>query len=356
MERREQVFISSTYVDLREERRAVIQGLLEADCIPSGMELFPASDADKWDLIKGVIDDCDYYLLIVGGRYGSVDPETELSYTEMEFDYAVSVNKPVMAFLHGSPGSISVEKSELDPSLRGKLDVFREKVEQRMVKYWSTPGDLDGAVAKSLIKLRKTHPAEGWIRARHAMTPEVERDIAELRAKVSDLTQQLAAARTNAKPEIPEGLADGDDVYNLLVTMRYFKTDDQDQPDYHRKTYRKYLDIPVTWNGIVSHLAPVLLDESEEKALRAEIVQFAKINVAEDKDRFLPKNFDKERSFLIEDDTNRDIIVQLFALGLIEHGTKKRPISDTGKYWRLTDRGRDRLMLLRAIRSERTSE
>ena len=81
IEKREQVFISSTFKDLVEERRAVIQTLLEADCIPSGMELFPASDSEKWDLIKGVIDLCDYYVVIVGGRYGSVEDVEQLSYT-----------------------------------------------------------------------------------------------------------------------------------------------------------------------------------------------------------------------------------------------------------------------------------
>jgi hypothetical protein len=68
-EKREQVFVSSTYLDLKEERQEVIQTLLEADCIPAGMELFPASDDDKWTLIKRVIDDSDYYLVVVGGRY-----------------------------------------------------------------------------------------------------------------------------------------------------------------------------------------------------------------------------------------------------------------------------------------------
>ena len=69
---RHQVFVSSTYVDLIEERRTVIQALLELDCIPAGMALFPAADDDQWTLIREVIDLSDYYVVIVGGRYGSV--------------------------------------------------------------------------------------------------------------------------------------------------------------------------------------------------------------------------------------------------------------------------------------------
>ena len=63
MEKRYQVFVSSTYTDLKEERRHVTQALMEMDCIPAGMELFPAADEEQWEFIKRVIDDCDYYLL-----------------------------------------------------------------------------------------------------------------------------------------------------------------------------------------------------------------------------------------------------------------------------------------------------
>lgn len=46
MDKRYQVFISSTYVDLQEERQSVLQTLMEMDCIPAGMELFPAADEE----------------------------------------------------------------------------------------------------------------------------------------------------------------------------------------------------------------------------------------------------------------------------------------------------------------------
>lgn len=70
MDKKYQVFVSSTFSDLIEERQEVMQALLELDCIPVGMELFPAADDDQWTLIKGLIDDCDYYVLIQAGRYG----------------------------------------------------------------------------------------------------------------------------------------------------------------------------------------------------------------------------------------------------------------------------------------------
>src|SRR5687767_10458335 len=88
MEKRYQVFVSSTFRDLVDERQEVMQALLELGCMPAGMELFPAASDDQWTLIKKVIDDSDYYIVIVGGRYGSLGPDG-LSYTEMEYRYAL---------------------------------------------------------------------------------------------------------------------------------------------------------------------------------------------------------------------------------------------------------------------------
>jgi len=102
MDKRYQVFVSSTYADLQDERQEVMQALLELNCIPAGMELFPAADDDQWTLIKRVIDDSDYYLVIIAGRYGSTGPEG-VSYTEMEYRYALKKGIPIIGFIHGDP-------------------------------------------------------------------------------------------------------------------------------------------------------------------------------------------------------------------------------------------------------------
>ena len=156
MDKRYQVFISSTYADLKEERRRVIETVLDADCIPAGMELFPAADEEQFEYIKRVIDDCDYYLLIIGGRYGSVTA-AGVSYTEQEYDYALGRGLKVIALLHENPDDISFGKSEQDPALRKKLQQFRDKVATgRLVKYWrSAEGELPGLVSTSLMNAIK---------------------------------------------------------------------------------------------------------------------------------------------------------------------------------------------------------
>src|SRR4028119_2333406 len=104
MSKRYQVFVSSTFADLQEERAKVQKAIMQLDCIPAGMELFPAIDEEQLEFIKRIIDDSDYYLLIIGGRYGTVSPKDGISYTEKEYDYAVSKGIRVIALLHKSPG------------------------------------------------------------------------------------------------------------------------------------------------------------------------------------------------------------------------------------------------------------
>jgi len=76
MKKKYQVFVSSTYKDLIEERYAVMRVLLDNDCIPIGMEQFPASDMSQMAYIEKMLEDCDYYILILAGKYGSVAQNT----------------------------------------------------------------------------------------------------------------------------------------------------------------------------------------------------------------------------------------------------------------------------------------
>ena len=92
-----QVFVSSTYIDLKEERQAAVQAILTAGHIPAGMELFSAGDQSQMDVIRRWIDESDIFLLILGGRYGSIEPESQKSYTHLEYEYALEKGKALFA-------------------------------------------------------------------------------------------------------------------------------------------------------------------------------------------------------------------------------------------------------------------
>jgi Domain of unknown function (DUF4062) len=156
--KRYQVFVSSTFADLENERRSVFQTFMVLDCVPAGMELFGALDEDQVKFIKKG-DDCDYYVVIIEGRYGSVTAEG-VSYTEKEYDYAVSKGIKVLAFLHKDPGELKFKNAEIDSEARTKIALFRDRVKTgRPVEFWENLDQLAGKVALALANTIKIHPA-----------------------------------------------------------------------------------------------------------------------------------------------------------------------------------------------------
>jgi hypothetical protein len=192
-DRRYQVFISATYTDLVEERRACMEAVLTLGWFPAGMEYFIATDASQWDYIKQVIDLSDFYVVIVGNRYGSLDGNTGLSFTEMEFDYALEKNKPVMAFLHKAPDSLPVDRSDIAPAHREALQRFREKLKtDRLCRFWSSIADLRAEVINALHFMRMKYPEMGWVPASQAADPRSSRIITDMIEENRNLKAQLA--------------------------------------------------------------------------------------------------------------------------------------------------------------------
>ena len=163
MEKRYQVFVSSTYEDLKEERAEVMQALLELDCMPAGMELFPAANEEQWAWIERIINESDYYIVIIGGRYGSIHEESGHSFTEREYRYACEIGKPVIAFVHEKPASIQAGKTEQSDEGRDRLKDFRSLVQKKLCKYWNSPSDLGAKVSRGITQLMKHHQAPGWV-------------------------------------------------------------------------------------------------------------------------------------------------------------------------------------------------
>lgn len=162
---RYQVFLSSTFNDLQAERDAVIKQLLQMTCIPAGMELFPASARPPWDLITKGIDASDYFVLIIGGRYGSISANTSTSYTEREYDYAVDHDVPVLAFIHPKPEELAAKNVDQDSGLVRQLDAFRNRIRGiHTVHEWSNASQLALDVSNALLAAYADQPRPGWIR------------------------------------------------------------------------------------------------------------------------------------------------------------------------------------------------
>lgn len=191
-----QVFISSTYADLAEERKKILDVLLMADCIPAGMEAFVAADTEQFEVIKKVIDLCDYYVLIIGKCYGSIHPDTGKSYTEMEYDYAIEQGIPVLVFAIDENIELASDKVETDKSKIEKLKMFRTKaMTNRLASIWATPEDLTGKLAISIMKARTEIKRPGWQRAVDFDEASLRREIMEQKNENKKLADDLKAAR-----------------------------------------------------------------------------------------------------------------------------------------------------------------
>jgi len=336
MEKRYQVFVSSTYEDLLEERKEVMQALLELDCNPAGMELFPASNEEQWSLIKRVIDDSDYYLLIIGGRYGSVNDEGK-SYTQMEYEYALSVEKPIIAFLPKDPDNIPNRKCETSKAGKKKLEDFKALVSKKLVKFWTDPANLGSLVSRSIIMLIKNFPANGWVRAESVIDESSIKEISRLQKENEMLRKQIEKFSTEA-PNGSEQYMQGEDCFEVIA--EYYESG--------KSELKRIAHFKFTWNQLFSQIAPKLLAPCSDIVFQAAFRPLLNNAIIE-----LDKSMKPELVYsYISDNSFAQIKIQLRVLGLIklyqDTSAKKR----TEEYWQLTPYGDYKMMELMAIKKE----
>lgn len=191
-ERIYQIFVSSTYSDLKEERKQLLFSILKMNYIPAGMEYFTAIDEEQMELIKRIIDRSDYYVLLLGARYGSLTSEG-VSYTEEEYDYAVQKGKKVIALVHENPDNIERGKTDKDENLYSKFMAFRQKVinSKRLVAFWNNKTELILNFQSSLIQTIQRYPAIGWMRGDSLANTETLQKIAMLELENQRLREHI---------------------------------------------------------------------------------------------------------------------------------------------------------------------
>ncbi len=324
MDKKYQVFVSSTYEDLQEERRAVMEALLQMNCFPVGMEYFNASDESQWEVITKLISECDYYVLIVGGRYGTIDEASGKSYTQKEYEYALSVGVPAIAFLHKDISSLPKSKTESDPDIEQKLNDFIGSVKHRLCKFWVSGDDLASKVVLSLTNLIMTKPRIGWVKSDQPASSEANAEIVKLRKEIDDLNKKVRQYE-QSEPEGIADLAQGEDEISVsFYSLR-----------------REVQDTSFTWNSLFSLLAPLMIVECAEVNLKNTLDEYFKINCMKG-----------IGTWLIFEDHFQSIKVQFMALGLIRESSRTHSTADTNIYWSLTPWGKTLLMRLKAIRRD----
>ena len=308
---RYQIFVSSTFRDLKAERQAVLNAILEMHHFPAGMEIFPATNHTPWELIRRIIAESDYYVLIVGGRYGSTDADG-IGYTEKEYDLAIDLKKPVLVFLHANPGKIPADNIELDATAREKLEQFRKKISHHHVGHWDGADDLKAKVVLGLLHQFNTFPADGWVRASGINNTELMSKLLNVQDKYSNLKREYDSLKSRT-PDASENemFAGGND--ELQITF-----------DYVGKNRLQQL-VTCTWNEIFYAIAPQMLEPKTVFGItNYPNLLWEKMKQGRDAEegRLIPSNVERpgKSKEAIEDiePSPETILFQFMALGLVE--------------------------------------
>lgn len=318
------VFISSTYSDLREERSRVSEALSKAGQVPEGMEIFPASSQKQLDFIKRVIDRCDYYVLILGGRYGSTIPDGT-SFTELEYEYALKKGLPTLAFLHSQPDKLDPSRVDEDGAKTSRLATFRERIQQNgLVDYWIAPDQLATKVVAAIAQEVSTNPGIGWIRGDRAASSDILNEINELR-KSNDELRKIIAAST--PPVSLPNLAKFDDSFKIRYEYNTSRN----------STYMKS-QLELSWQEILKIVGP------EFRALKNSY------SVGEALKKYLTevagRSFNSIRFNAADKDT---ILNQLELLGFMKSGVYSLQGGGQGVFYTLTPKGASEVLRLNAV-------
>lgn len=329
MDKRYQVFVSSTFTDLQEERKEIIQKLLNAKYIPAGMEMFTAANDEQFSYIKKIIDTCDYYVLVIGARYGSINPTTGKSFTEQEYDYAVEKGIPVLAFVHDDPYNLPADKR--DDGKRKELESFRTKVMNgRLCKMWHTPVDLISSVIISLGEEVANNPQLGWTRGMVQDASDLLLQLNSLRLEKEKLLNTIEELRNQLTTQIPTrmDLACGKDLY-LIEGSKWSEGD----------SLNLYpVKCNISWDDIFSCVGPYLFSYVDyntfvEKLLDGINSKFRNVSFS-----------------YLNDDCAQTIKIQLQALELIEIIPHKSNKGGIEEFITLSEKGKKYISNIKVVR------
>lgn len=331
-----QIFVSSTFVDLKEERQAAVEAILSSGHIPAGMELFSAGDESQMSVIKRWIDESDIYLLIFGGRYGSIDPVSGKSYTHLEYEYAIEKGKPLFAVVMDEKALEAKVKihgtSVIEQENTKQLREFKTIVLKNLVKFWEDKKDIKLAIHETISDFSYGKELVGWIRANTTSNPEVYIELNELRKENQELKLQINLKDNNPKLE---NLAELEG--SIMISGKHTYWNRQYQDDIS-SSWSKTL----SWGDIFALISPYLLKKPNDSTVKAKLSKVIYETIP---------NFIDAGTSQINDQDFQTIKIQFKALDLVElDNTAKTKTGQVDLIWSATEKGETLMLKLRTIK------
>ena len=309
--------------------------------------------------VSDLIKQCDYYIVIVAGRYGSLTTEG-VSFTQKEYEFAVQNGIPTIAFVHATPEELPLKKVDTDPRQKKRLDDFTQKLKKRLCKEWHNADELGAVVSRSLTQLIKREPRAGWIRASDTRSVEDATEIINLNKRIKELEERLKRYEGVGVSDVSM-LCDGEDLFEFDYT---FNVCTNAKEYYGKEILKNHRERgTLSWNKIFSAIAPHIMSAARETSVKNALSQLLKVE-CEASIAVKLKQGEYLDGFKLMSLSFDVIKVQLQALGLI---TINREILDAGNVsnskennsktvtpvWRLTDRGSRRMYEILAIKKHR---
>lgn len=330
--RKYQIFVSSTYEDLKEERKAIIEYISKLGHLPIGMELFIASNDEQFKYIQKTIDNCDYYILILGGRYGSISPNTHISYTEMEFDYACRKNIPILVFPYRNIDSLPSNKRDCD--LTNIKNFITKATKSRLANFWEEEKNLIANVIVALQDQFSTNPQRGWIRPDEVNNSKLLEELNEVRKEkeiLIDKLQKLEKTQNNCH-SLYENIAEMDEFYTINYS---YKTNDPYCNDYEEDS------VDLTWNEIFSCVGAFYISPYFENSFSTSL------------EVYLSERLSDVSHIKIHSKDIDTIKIQFMALQLIETETIKNSEGYNEYYLKLTNKGFNYLTKIKTVKTKK---
>ena len=162
------VMVSSTFKDLEEHRAALIKMINEAEFMPVVMENDSAKfDVDLIDSSLRMVGEASVYIGIIGKKLGQMPISPirnpgKLSITELEFNKAVELGRPILLFFMGEGHHVLELQIELKAVNRKKLEAFRKRAKKmgpdsevdRVYAEFNSLDEFKDKAAKAIFDLR----------------------------------------------------------------------------------------------------------------------------------------------------------------------------------------------------------
>jgi hypothetical protein len=149
---RANIYVSATFQDLEDHRRAVREAIRALDHVDISMEHYVAES--KRPLVR-CLDDvrrCDLYVGLFARRYGFVPPGSDRSITEQEYRAALKHGRDVLCFLLRDDVQWPAEFIDNDDAAR-KVKALRDEISvDYLAGFFSTPDELATKVSGAIVR------------------------------------------------------------------------------------------------------------------------------------------------------------------------------------------------------------